>query len=119
MGSIFLLFVYLVLLAENPTSTLRWTGGIILLIFAVTVFETKRKRSGGATVLTEKAKARVYHPHLMTLDDYECTICGRRFRRDQMTCPHCGARFSAAETDEEEFDEEEDEWEAWDEEDGI
>ena len=33
-----------------------------------------------------------------------------------MTCPHCGARFGGRVTDEEEFDEEEEELEAWDEE---
>ena len=52
-------------------------------------------------------------------DDYECSVCHRRFRRGGMVCPYCGARFSGRVTDEAEFDEEEDELEAWDEEDGL
>ena len=36
-----------------------------------------------------------------------------------MVCPYCGSRFTEMVTDEEEFDFEEDELEAWDEEDGI
>ena len=42
-----------------------------------------------------------------------------RFRKDQMACPYCGARFNGRVTDEEEFIFEEDELEAWDEEDGV
>ena len=52
-------------------------------------------------------------------DDYECSVCHRRFRKDVMACPYCGARFAGRETDEEEFIFEEDELEAWDEEDGL
>ena len=36
-----------------------------------------------------------------------------------MVCPYCGARFSGRVVDEKEFEEEEDELEAWDEEDGL
>ena len=63
--------------------------------------------------------ARIDHPHLIDDDDYECPACGARFEKDVMTCPRCGARFAGKVTDTEEFDEEEDEMEAWDEEDGI
>ena len=64
-------------------------------------------------------RARIDHPHVIDPDDYECPVCGARFEKDVMTCPRCGARFTGKTTDTEEFDEEEDEMEAWDEEDGI
>ena len=51
-------------------------------------------------------------------DDYECSVCHRRFLKNVMVCPYCGARFEKREQDDEEFIFEEDEMEAWDEEDG-
>jgi len=41
------------------------------------------------------------------------------FRGKSSVCPSCGARFTGSKEDYEEFDEEEDELEAWDEEDGL
>ena len=66
-----------------------------------------------------KGPIRIDRPHVIDPDDYECSVCHRRFRKEQMVCPYCGARFSGRVTDEEEFDEEEEELEAWDEEDGV
>ena len=73
-----------------------------------------KSRNGAAGKST-----RIDHPHLIDDDDYECPVCGARFEKNVMTCPRCGARFTGKVTDTEEFDEEEDEMEAWDEEDGI
>ena len=66
-----------------------------------------------------KGPYRIDRPHVIDPDDYECSVCHRRFRKEQMVCPYCGARFTAQVKDEEEFDFEEDELEAWDEEDGV
>ena len=66
-----------------------------------------------------KGPARIDHPHVIDPDDYECSVCHRRFRKNQMSCPYCGARFAGRVTDEDEFTEEEEELEAWDEEDGL
>lgn len=44
---------------------------------------------------------------------------GKRFRGKSSVCPACGARFAGSKEDYEEFDEEEDELEAWDEEEGL
>ena len=74
------------------------------------------RESKGAT--GGRPRVRVDHPHIISNDEYECTVCGRRFDRDTMSCPHCGVRFTDRKTDYEEFDDEEDEMEAWDEEDG-
>ena len=62
---------------------------------------------------------RIDRLHVIDPDDYECSVCKRRFRKDQMVCPYCRVRFSVRVTDDEDFVYEEDELEAWDEEDGI
>ena len=62
---------------------------------------------------------RIYYPHVIDADEYECSVCGGRFKKDMMICPYCGVRFNHTETDEDEFDDEEAELEEWDEEDGY
>ncbi len=59
---------------------------------------------------------RIDRPHVLDPDDYECSVCHRRFRKDQMVCPYCGTRFAERVTDEEEFIDEEEELEEWDDE---
>ena len=76
--------------------------------------------SGGRKKNTvSKGPVCIDRPHVIDPDDYECSVCHRRFRKEQMVCPYCGASFSARVTDDEEFIDEEDELEAWDEEDGM
>ena len=60
----------------------------------------------------------IRHPHVIDPDDYECSVCGRRFSMDQAECPYCSARFTGRKTDDMEFLLEEDELESWDEEEG-
>ena len=74
-------------------------------------------RGGNKTV--GQGPHRIDRPHVIDDDDYECSVCHRRFSKDVMSCPYCGARFIGRVEDDEEFDEEEDELEAWDEEDGL
>ena len=74
---------------------------------------------GGRKKTVPEEPHRIERPHVIDADDYECSVCHRRFRENQMTCPHCGAQFSGNVTDTEEWDEEEDELEAWDEEEGL
>ena len=59
---------------------------------------------------------RIDHSHVIEDDDYECAICHHRFRKNIMICPNCGTRFTGRVEDCTEWDEEEDELEAWDEE---
>ena len=61
----------------------------------------------------------IRHPHAIDPDDYECSVCGRRFPKEQAECPYCSARFTGRKTDDMEFLLEEDELEAWDEEEGC
>ena len=72
------------------------------------------KKNGG-----RKEPYRIDRPHVIDPDDYECSVCHRRFRKNRMSCPYCGAGFAGRVTDEDEFIFEEDELEAWDEEDGV
>ena len=74
---------------------------------------------GGKKNTARKGLYRIDRPHVIDQDDYECSVCHRRFRKNQMACPYCGARFNERVTNEEEFILEEDELESWDEEDGL
>ena len=75
----------------------------------------KRVRPAG----TGRGPYRTDYPHLIDADDYECSVCRRRFPMNVMFCPYCGARFSERVEDDREFLDEEDEAEARDEEDGL
>lgn len=59
---------------------------------------------------------RIDHPHYTDPDDYECPLCGARFREPGMVCPSCGARFADVLEDPTEFEEELIEEEDWEEE---
>ena len=82
-------------------------GAVVLL--ALLSGNSKRRNTG---------PVRIDHPHVIDEDDYECAVCHHRFRKNVMICPKCGARFTGRVEDGTEWDEEEDEMEAWDEEDG-
>ena len=74
------------------------------------------QKKGGRSPGTGKTPVRIDRPHILDPDDYECSVCHRRFRKDSAVCPSCGARFTAYIMDDEEFIEEEDELEDWEEE---
>ena len=92
---------------------------IVLGAVALAVFFGNSRGKGAYSMNKGKGPHRIDHPHVIDDDDYECSVCHRRFRQNTMICPNCGVRFSGRVTDEEEFDEEEEELEAWDEEDGL
>lgn len=73
----------------------------------------EKKKSG------QKKRLRIDHPHYYDPEDYECSVCGARFRKHSMVCPECGAKFEGITEDEREFDEEMMEEEDWDEEEGL
>ena len=68
---------------------------------------------------SSKEPVRIDHPHVIEDDDYECSVCHRRFRKAGMVCPYCGVSVSGRVVDEEESEDEADELDAWDEEDGL
>ena len=110
-----ILILIIIFTAANGNYTLLWiAGGLLALVLIASLFGGKGKAPARG-----QRRARIDHPHLIDAEDYECPACGARFDRNVMACPRCGARFDGTRTDYEEFDEEEDEWEAWDEEDGL
>ena len=77
------------------------------------------KGKGSKSTSSKGQPVRIDHPHVISDDESECSVCGKRFRGKRSVCPSCGARFANSKEDYEEFDEEEDELEAWDEEEGL
>ena len=110
-----ILIIIIIFLAANGNYTLLWiVGGIFVLGLVASLFSGKGKK----TVSQERPRVRIDHPHYMTEDESECSICGRRIPAYASSCPNCGVRFNASREDEEEWDEEFDEECAWDEEEG-
>ena len=87
--------------------------GIVLLGLLSGGSKNSGRRTGGSG-----GAARIDHPHYITEDESECSVCGARFPDKLPVCPRCGARFGTAETDEREWDEEFDEECDMDEEEG-
>ena len=110
-----MLIIIVIFLAANGDYTLLWViGGIFVLGFIVSLFSGK----GKGTVSHGRPRVRIDHPHYMSEDESECTICGKRIPAYAASCPNCGVRFNASEEDEEEWDEEFNEMESWEEEGG-
>lgn len=52
----------------------------------------------------------IYHPHVIDDDDYECSKCHARFRKESPSCPKCGTMIKGkTEKDEDEWIDEEEE----------
>ncbi len=115
MGVLILVGLLIFWLTTKTTSAF-WFLGILFVLGCVGSMAYKPKMSAPSGS-SERPRIRITHPHYIDDDEYECTICGRRFDRNQMSCPHCGVRFTETKTDYEEYDEEEDEEAYWDEED--
>ena len=101
MGSMILIIIIVILAANGNYTLLYIAGGLLALSAAVSVF------SGGKSQPKESPRAKIHHPRYYEGDEYECGICGARFRRNADACPRCGARFNRTETDWKEFDDEE------------
>ena len=97
-------------------STVLWIaiGVVVIAICCSGKKSTSTNNSG-----SQKKVLRIDHPHYYDVDEYECSICGARFRKQSMVCPHCGTRFTETKEDDTEFEEEMMEEEDWDEEEGL
>ena len=115
MIELFLIVMVIITVAKGDYTYLWVIGGIAVLAAIGSLFSKK----SGKPAPHEKPRIRIDHPHFAEADDYECTACGRRFAGNRMSCPYCGVRFTGTKENYEEFDEEEDEWNAWDEEEGL
>ncbi len=87
-----------------------FTFWIVLGAVVLAVCCGSGKRRGSRSSGGRKEAFRIDHPHYDEPDDYECSVCGARFRRESMVCPRCGARFLGIREDDTEMMEEE-EWE--------
>lgn len=94
---------------------------IIWIVIGVIILAALSSGKGKSSKLVSSKgqPLRIDHPHVISDDESECSVCGKRFREKSSVCPACGARFAGSKDDYEEFDEEEDELEAWDEEEGL
>ena len=71
---------------------------------------------GGKKKVSRNSPIRIDRPHVIDPDEYECSVCHFRFRKNSMVCPHCGTRFAGRTTDDRAYMFEVDELEAWEEE---
>lgn len=117
MGELILVGLLIYWLTTNTTATLLVLGILVVLGFIGAMMLVKKAPARSKP--SERPRIRIAHTHFIDDDDYECTICGRRFERNQMSCPHCGVRFTETKEDYVEYEEEEDELDYWDEEDGC
>ena len=117
MGELILVGLLIYWLATNTAAAL-WVLGILIVLGFIGLL-TYKPQKPAQSKSSERPRIRIAHPHYIDDDDYECTICGRRFEHNQMSCPHCGVRFTETKEDYEEYEEEEDELDYWDEEDGC
>lgn len=60
---------------------------------------TRRSKISGGRI-------RIDHLHYIDVDEYECSVCGAKSRKNSMSCPKCGARFLGTKEDDDEFIEE-------------
>ena len=65
-------------------------GGVILLI-ALLFSRGKHTHSSDSQ---KEADHWIYHPHVIEADDYECSRCHARFRKEAVSCPKCGTTMS-------------------------
>ena len=65
-------------------------GGVLLLI---ALLFSGEKRTNTTNSLKEAAHW-IYHPHVIEEDDYECSRCHARFRKEAVSCPKCGITMS-------------------------
>ena len=111
------LFVIFVLYV-NGLTTAMWACIAVPVVLFLLLFD----RSAGKpsrTAVREEQPVRIDHPHYISDDEYECSVCGRRFSLPLNSCPHCGVQFSGRKTDDTEYDDELDEeleMDEWDEE---
>ena len=97
-------------------SALFWIAvgiGVLVVCFG------SRKSTEGTDSGEKGSVLRIDHSHYYDANEYECFACGKRFLKESMVCPRCGARFTGTRTDNTEYEEEMMEEDDWDEEEGL
>lgn len=101
---------------ESGWISMTYVWGILAVVLLLALLSGGKKNPGRQSGRGDEP-IRIDRPHVIDPDDYECSRCHRRFRKNVMACPYCGARFMKSIKDETEFTDEEEELEAWDDED--
>ena len=86
-----------------PTVLWLVVAGAVLAVFSGS---RKREKTENPEPRDRKQPIRIDHPHYYEADDHECSVCGARFRENDMTCPRCRTKFRGIKEDEDEFIEE-------------
>lgn len=80
---------------------------IVWIIIGIVILAACFSGKGNIKANGSRGKpTRIDHPHYIDVDDYECSVCGARFRKKGMVCPKCGTHFQGTKEDENEFIEE-------------
>ena len=87
---------------ELEMSTFLWI--VIGLIALAALFGGKSKSN--SSVSSKGHPLRIDHLHYIDVDEYECSVCGARFKKKSMVCPKCGTQFAGNKEDEDQFIEE-------------
>ena len=84
-----------------------WAIGGVILLIALLFSGGKHTHSSDSQ---KEAAHWIYHPHVIEEDDYECSRCHARFRKEAVCCPKCGITMSGKTVkDEDEWIDEEEE----------
>ena len=90
---------------DEPAMSIWWIIGAIVVI-ALLGGSGKSSKSEP----NNRPAHWIYHPHVIEPDDYECSHCHARFRKESASCPKCGLQMKGkTETDEDEWIDEEEE----------
>ena len=68
-----------------------WAIGGVILLIALLFSGGKHTHSSDSQ---KEADHWIYHPHVIEEDDYECSRCHARFRKEAVCCPKCGITMS-------------------------
>ncbi len=82
-----------------------WIWIVLGLLFLLVLCGGKGSSKGS------RGPVRIDRMHYDDVDDYECSVCGARFRKKSMVCPRWGTQFLETKNDDSEFIDEMDFWE--------
>lgn len=82
----------------------------ILMAVLILLFAAGGRKQNNANQKKPEDPHWIYHPHVIEADDYECSYCHARFRKEAASCPKCGIRMTGKTVkDEDEWIDEEEE----------
>ena len=89
-------------------------SAVFWIVIGVVVLAALCSGGGKKSTGSGEGPVRIDRMHYYDADDHECSVCGARFRGNDMTCPKCKTKFAGTRDDDDEFFEE---MEIWDDDD--